>query len=197
MLGSSSTTSSLASARCRASVSVSMLCILALHAEDNLNARWIRSPFRGPGPTAQGPRGAGRLPVRGPGGLAPVGDGGGPGAHAELGVDPADVIFHGLLGQEQASGDLPVGLTVRDEGHHLHLAGGESVRFPRAIAGRAKSGPLASVRPRDLAIIHLTSGCGRRPGRWPYRSERTKHGRYRVNPMKVHANEHMGRYGPT
>src|SRR2546421_2642922 len=155
MLGSSSTTSSLASARCRASVSVSMLCILAPHAEDNLNVRWIRSPFRGRGPTTEGPaeragcpRGAGRLPVRGPGGLAPVGDGGGPGAHAELRVDPADVVLHGLLGQEQASGDLPVGLTVRDEGHDLHLARGKPVRFPGAIASRAESGPLA-VRSRD------------------------------------------------
>ena len=135
--------------------------------------------------------------MRGSGGLAPVGDGGGPRAHAELGVDPADVVLDGLLGQEQAGGDLPVGLAVRDEGHNLCLAGGQPVRFPRAIAGRVESGPLASVRPRDLPIIHLTSGCGRRPGRGPDRSERTKHGRYRVNPMKIHANEHMGRYGPT
>ena len=45
-------------------------------------------------------------------------------ADAELGVDPPDVVLHGLLGQEQASGDLPVGLTVRDERHDLHLARG-------------------------------------------------------------------------
>src|SRR2546430_15832969 len=31
----------------------------------------------------------------------------------------------------------------------------------------------------------------------PYRSERTKRGRYRVNPTKVHVNEYMGRYEPT
>jgi hypothetical protein len=70
------------------------------------------------------------------------------------------------------------------------------VRFPCAIAGGAESRPLA-VRSRDLPIIHLTSGCGRRPGRELYRSERTKHGRYLVNPMKIHANAHMSRYGPT
>src|SRR5437764_5563885 len=124
MLGSSSTTSSLASGRCRTSVSISMLYILAPYAEDNLKVRWIRSPFRAQGPTAEMPRQAGLLPVRGSGGLAPVGDGGGPRAHAELGVDAADVVLHGLLGQEQASGDLPVGLTVRDERHDLHLARG-------------------------------------------------------------------------
>src|SRR6266568_6106077 len=190
MLGSSSTTSSLASARCRASVSVSMLCILALHAEDNLNARWIRSPFRGPGPTAQGPRGAGRLPVRGPGGLTPVGDGGGSGAHAELRVDPADVILHGLLGQEQASGDLPVGLPVRDEGHDLRLARGQSVRLPGPVGSRAESESLVYARPRDLSIVHLTSGCGRR-------IRTAANYRTRSQPMKVHANDHMSRYEPT
>src|ERR1700749_593053 len=151
MFGSSSTTSSLASGRCRASVSISMLCIVAPHAEDNLKARWIRSPFRG------------RLPGRRVGALAPVGDGGGPGADAELGVDPPDVVLHGLLGQEQASGDLPVGLAVRDERHDLHLARGQPVRFPGPVSHRVESGPLASGRPRDLPIIHLTSGCGCRP----------------------------------
>src|SRR5580704_18914496 len=109
------------------------------------------------------PRQAGSLPVRRSGGLTPVGDGCGPRAHAELGVDPADVVLDSLLGQEQAGGDLPVGLAVRYEGHDLRLAGGQPVRFPRAIDGRVESGPLASVRPRDLPIIHLTSGCGRGP----------------------------------
>src|SRR5580700_4180241 len=98
MFGSSSTTSS------RASVSVSMLCILAPHAEDNLNVRWIWPSVL-------------QLLAR----LAPVGDGGGPGPDAELGVDPSDVVLHGLLGQEQASRDLPVGLPVRDERHDLFL----------------------------------------------------------------------------
>src|SRR5436305_11768764 len=109
MFGSSSTTSSLASGRCLASVSVSMFCIIARHAEDNLNAPWIRSP---PGGEPRGSPAPG-LPRRGSG-LAPVGDGGGPRADAELGVDAPDVVLHGLLGQEQVSGDLPVGLAVRD-----------------------------------------------------------------------------------
>src|ERR1700683_1444083 len=106
MFGSSSTTSSLASVRCRPSVSVSMLCILARHAEDNLNARWIWPSVL-------------QLLAR----LAPVGDGGGPGPDAELGVDPSDVVLHGLLGQEQARREMPVGLAVRDEPHYLCLSG--------------------------------------------------------------------------
>src|SRR6266851_5787882 len=96
------------------------------------------------------------LPVRGPAGLSPVGDGGGPGADAEFGVDPPDVILYGLLVEEQASGDLPVGLPVRDERHDLDLTCGQPVRLPGAV----ESGPLASAQPRDLAIVHLTSGCG-------------------------------------
>src|ERR1700730_17816757 len=159
MLGSSSTTSSLASGRCRASVCISMLYILAPHAEDNLKVRWIRSPSRAHAPTAEMPRQAGPLPVRGSGGLAPVGDGGGPRAHAQLGVDPSDVVLHGFLGQEQMSGDFPVGLPVRDERHDLHLACGQPVRLPGAI----ENGSLASVWPRDLVIVHLTSDCGRGP----------------------------------
>src|SRR5229473_2118210 len=107
-----------------------------------------------------------RLPVRGPDGLAPVGDGGGPRADAELGVDPPDVILHGLLGQEQASGDFPVGLPVRDEGHDLRLTRGQPVRLPSpgAVGSRAESGSLVSARPRDHSIVHLTSGCGQRIG---------------------------------
>src|SRR5260370_37705211 len=101
-----------------------------------------------------------RLPVRGPAGLSPVGDGGGPGADAEFGVDPPDVIFHGFLGQEQASGDLPVRLPVRDERHDLGLACRQPVRLPGPVESRVESGSLASARPRDPAIVHLTSGCG-------------------------------------
>src|SRR5579859_5622757 len=153
MFGSSSTTSSLASGRCLASVSVSIFCIVTRHAEDNLNAPWIRSPPR---------RRAHGSPRRGP---APVGDGGGPRAHAELGVDAPDVVLHGLLGQEQVSGDLPVGLAVRDERHDLRLARGQPVRLPGAI----ENGSLASAWPRDRAIVHLTSGCRRGPA-GPYRS---------------------------
>src|SRR3954468_25062312 len=182
MFGSSSTTSSLASGRCLASVSVSMFCIIARHAEDNLNAPWIRSPPGGepregprPGPTRPTPPAPG-LPRRGSA-RAPVGEGGGPRADAELGVDAPDVILHGLLGQEQVSGDLPVGLAVRDERHDFRLARGQPVRLTAAV----KSGSLAPVWPRDRAIVHLTSDCRRDPV-GPYRSERTKNGRYCVNP---------------
>src|SRR6266849_3383478 len=131
-----------------------------------------------------------RLPVRGPDGLAPVGDGGGPRADAELGVDPPDVILHGLLGQEQASGDLPVGLPVRNEGHDLRLARGQSVRLPGPVGSRAGSESLIYARPRDLPIVHLTSGCGRR-------IRTAANYQTRSQPMKVHANDHMSRYEPT
>jgi len=48
-----------------------MLYILAPHAEDNLKVRWIRSPFRAHGPTAEMPRQAGPVTGwRGSGGLA-------------------------------------------------------------------------------------------------------------------------------
>src|ERR1035438_1903530 len=125
MFGSSSTTRSLASGRCRASVSVSMFCIVTRHAEDNLKARWRWSPFRGddrPGSESAVPR-APRPPApavtvsarRPPVSVAPVGDSGGPRADAELGVNPPDVVLHGLLGEEEAGGDLPVGLPVSDE----------------------------------------------------------------------------------
>src|SRR5260370_839857 len=139
----------------------------------------------------QGPSGEpARLPVRGSDGLAPVGDGGGPRADAELGVDPPDVILHGLLGQEQASGDLPVGLPVRDEGHDLRLARGQSVRLPGPVGSRAESQSLVYARPSDLSIVHLTSGCGRR-------IRTAANYRTRSQPMKGHANDHMSRYEPT
>src|SRR5512146_1693469 len=153
MLGSSSTTRSLASGRCRASVSVSMLCIVTRYAEDNLKVRWISSPSAG--------RDTGRGSSRGGPGSAPVGDGGGPRADAQLGIDASDVVLHGLLGQEQVRGDLPVGLPVRDQRHDLHLARGQSVRLPGAV----ENGSLASVWPRDCVIVHLTSDCGRGPDR--------------------------------
>jgi hypothetical protein len=66
------------------------------------------------------------------------------------------VILHGLLGQEQTSGDLSVGLPIRDERHDLDLARGQPVRIP----GPVENEPLVSAWPRDLAIVHLTSGCG-------------------------------------
>src|SRR5271165_3105385 len=114
-------------------------------------------------PQLSGDPGPGRgLPVRGPEGLAPVGDGGGPRPDAELGVDPPDMILHGLLSQEQASGDLPVGLPVRDERHDLDLTRGQPVRLSGPVESGADSEPLASTWPKDLVIVHLTSGCGRR-----------------------------------
>ena len=87
------------------------------------------------------------------------------------------MILHGLLGQEQVSGDLPVGLAVRDERHDFRLARGQRVRLSAAV----ESGSLAPVWPRDRAIVYLTSDCRRDPV-GPYRSERTKYGRYCVNP---------------
>src|SRR5580658_6469559 len=105
---------------------------------------------------------------------APVGDRRRPRAGAELGVDPPDVVLHGLLRQEQPCGDLPVGLPVRDERHDLGFprrqpllcvaAPGVTGRLRRPDAARpapVKRGPLARARSGNLAIVHLTSGRGR------------------------------------
>src|ERR1700744_3777039 len=114
--------------------------------------------------------GRGRL-VRGP----PVGDRGRPGTHAELGVDPPDVVLHRFLGQEQPGGDLAVRLPVGDERHHLRLPRRQRSRFPGAVGTRglawrrrlaACSGPvrhdvLIPDRPRILGSVHLSSGCQR------------------------------------
>src|SRR5579862_2128071 len=160
MFGSSSTTSSLASGRCRASVSVSMLCIVTRHAEDNLNACWRWSPARAGGSWM-------RVSPR----VAPVRDGGGAGADAELGIDSPDVVLHGLLGEEQAGGDFAVGLPVRDEGHDLCLARRQAGPGSRAVERE----PLTPVRSWILPVAHVTSG---------------------VSPVKAHVNEHSPTWMP-
>src|SRR5580704_15833601 len=137
--------------------------------------------------------------------LAPVGDGGGPVPDAELGIDPSDVILHGLLGQEQARGDLPVGLPVRDERHDLCLSRGQLAGLPApaspvsagAFARRPDARPgavqrEAPARSGILAIVHVTSGCGRLRR---YRSEHNQTRSVRRHPMKVHANLYIDRYG--
>src|SRR5579862_3727887 len=166
MFGSSSTTSSLASGRCRASVSVSMFCIVIRHAEDNLNVRWRWTAA--PVFTVGAPH-ASRVGVFPR--VAPVGDGGGAGTDAELGVDPPDVVLHGLLGQEQAGGDLAVGLPVRDQRHDLNLT-----RRQAGIGSRAvKREHLTPIRSRILPVAHVTSG---------------------VSPVKGHVNEHSPTWMP-
>src|SRR5580704_11530711 len=118
---------------------------------------------------ASGPRGSARG--------APVGDGRGPRADAELGVDPPDVILHRLLGQEQPGGDLAVGLPVGDERHHLGFSRGQPMRltgvarvgragylpgcvYPDACPGTIEREAITPARSRILMSVHLTSGSG-------------------------------------
>src|SRR5580698_7794829 len=109
-------------------------------------------------------------------GPAPVGDSGGAVADAELGVDPPDVILHGFLRQEQAGGDLAVGLPVRDERHHLDLA-------------RGQPGIFTPARSRNVVVVHVTSG----------RTARRKRERVSqlADPAPVHPVAQMGRLGTT
>src|SRR3984957_4290058 len=74
--------------------------------------------------------GSGYVPV------APARDGGRPGLGSELGVDAVHVILDGLLGQHQLGRDLPVGVTLRDQGHDLGFAQGQAER-----AGQAGDAP--------------------------------------------------------
>src|SRR5215469_9692181 len=77
----------------------------------------IRFPSRAPSPSTNlrhdGGPGRHRSVVGSPdckqGCLRPVG-------HAELGQHGADVRLHGLFRHAQSSGDLPIGLTVRQQG---------------------------------------------------------------------------------
>src|SRR5579862_7890756 len=104
---------------------------------------------------------------------APVGDGRGPRADAELGVDPPDVVLHRLLGQEQPGGDLAVGLPVGDERHDLGFSRGQPGRlagavravqagdlYPDACPGTVQREAITPARSRILMSVHLTSGCG-------------------------------------
>src|SRR6201996_1287612 len=70
-------------------------------------------------------------------------------AQAELGQDPADVNFHGALGQEQAGRDLAVGHAARDPDENVVLAGGEGLAQPGA--GRAARRPGAARERPDEA----------------------------------------------
>jgi hypothetical protein len=70
-------------------------------------------------------------------------------AQAELGQDPADVNFHGALGQEQAGRDLAVGPAGRDAGEDVLLAAGEGLpqlgaRVGARLSGLRAGGELAN-----------------------------------------------------
>src|SRR6478752_2794078 len=53
--------------------------------------------------------------------------GGGAGRRPGLGEDVAEVTLHGLVTEEQGSGDLGVALAGRDQSKHLDLSGGQPV----------------------------------------------------------------------
>src|ERR1700680_3060793 len=77
--------------------------------------------------------------------IVPPGDGRRTGCRTELGVDPFDMVFDGLLDEEQLAGDLAVGVPVRDERHDLGLAGGKAERADHsgdAAGPHLSSGPL-------------------------------------------------------
>src|SRR5580700_4146172 len=61
-----------------------------------------------------------------PRGRQPVRDRGGPGIHAELGVDAPDVVLDRLFRQEQVRGDLAVGVPACDQRHDLEFASGKT-----------------------------------------------------------------------
>jgi hypothetical protein len=106
-----------------------MLHIFTPHAERNLNAGWSVPVRIGNAQTrgietswiaaswistglARGLRlrGGRRFPVP-----PPLGDGGVPRSHAQLGVDPVHVILDRFLGEEELSGDFAVGAASGNE----------------------------------------------------------------------------------
>src|SRR5215469_17431354 len=84
-------------------------------------------------------------------GVGPADDRRRPGIGSEFGVDPVHVVFHGLLGEYKAGGNLPVRVPVRDKGHDLSFA---RRKAQRARVARHAGGPhLTSAHPTPADML--------------------------------------------
>src|SRR5450631_3982359 len=151
MLGSSSTTRSLAAGWARPFIDgMVMAFIFRPEPEYFLKAACGWPDDQGnPGVVSPKADRSGRVPV------APAGDGGRAGLRAELGVDAVHVIFHGLLGEHQMGRDLTIGVTLGDERHDLGFAQRQAERAGHA--GDA-AGPHLTSGPRLPAVQDATHG---------------------------------------